>query len=55
MSAGMARPAESDEVLVSAVRLAAMNGDTGWIMNKPKLANMMAAASTTGIGRTSES
>jgi hypothetical protein len=42
MRARMARPTETDEALIGALRLAVMDGDTDWIMNKFRLASVMA-------------
>ncbi|MDH6123191.1 hypothetical protein [Kitasatospora sp. GP82] len=43
MRAHMVQPAEADEAVINAIRRAVASGDTGWIMNKPELANVMAA------------
>ncbi|MFE7588026.1 hypothetical protein ACFU6K_01405 [Kitasatospora sp. NPDC057512] len=43
MRARTVQPAEADESIISVIRHAVASGNTGWIMNKPDLANMIVA------------
>ena len=55
MRAHMARPAEPDEAVISAIRQAVASGDTNWITNKPGLANVIVATQTLELGHSQES